>query len=433
MPAAIPGASEADRAQRRALDPAASVWVSASAGTGKTKVLTERLLTLMLNGTEPARILCLTFTRAAAAEMANRVNERLAKWTTMPSGALAQELVALTGRYPSEDDIKTARRLFSRVLDTPGGAKIATIHAFCQSLLRRFPLEAKVPPEFTVIDERSASEALKDAAASIIAGARAGARPDLAAALEVVARYLVEERFAELMAALARERGKLTAALGAGEEALEAQLAAAFGMPTGATEASLATAFCAGGDLAALRQCCAALSDGTDKTDQPRGRVVARWCEDEAGRPAMTAEYLELFLTQKGEIRQELHTKSVLKKTGIDLARILGIEAERAKRFLQACNALIVIEATRALVRLGERDSDATAFETAIATYNEALEVFIAAKAIHNAEISHLNKGKVARLSGMAPALQQSANAANNPADAKRLRALAEILKHPSA
>src|SRR5215472_13275020 len=192
-------AAEADYAQRRALDPAASVWVSASAGTGKTKVLTERLLTLMLSGTEPARILCLTFTRAAAAEMANRVNDRLAKWTTMPSGELAQELVELTGRYPHEDDLKTARRLFSRVLDTPGGAKIETIHAFCQSLLRRFPLEASVPPEFAVIDERSAREALDDAIARVIAAARAGARPELAEALSVVARYLAEDGFTELM------------------------------------------------------------------------------------------------------------------------------------------------------------------------------------------------------------------------------------------
>ena len=120
----------ADRAQRQALDPSASVWVSASAGTGKTKVLTDRLLTLMLAGTEPSRILCLTFTRAAAAEMSNRVNQRLASWTTMDSGRLAQELVNLTGRHPREEEIAHARQLFARVLDTPGGAKIQTIHAF---------------------------------------------------------------------------------------------------------------------------------------------------------------------------------------------------------------------------------------------------------------------------------------------------------------
>jgi ATP-dependent helicase/nuclease subunit A len=353
MSAPVAGASDADLAQRRALDPAASVWVSASAGTGKTKVLTERLLTLMLDGTAPARILCLTFTRAAAAEMANRLNDRLAKWTTMPSGRLAQELVDLTGRYPDEDDIRTARRLFSRVLDAPGGAKIETIHAFCQSLLRRFPLEAGVAPEFTVIDERSATEALNDAAAGIIASARAGTRPDLAEALAGVARYLVEDRFAELMGALAKERGKLAEALAEGEEALLARLAAAACVPLGASEESLAAGFCAGGDLAGLRRCCAALADGTDKTDQPRGRLIARWCENEAGRAAMLDEYLEGFLTQKGEIRQELFTHGIAKKTDVDLARVLGIEAERAKRYLEARNGLVTIEATRALVRLG--------------------------------------------------------------------------------
>ena len=344
---------EADLAQHKALDPAASVWVSASAGTGKTKVLTERLLTLMLGGTEPSRILCLTFTRAAAAEMANRVNDRLARWTTMEGGRVAQELVALTGRYPSEDDISAARRLFSRVLDAPGGAKIETIHAFCQSLLRRFPLEARVPPEFTVIDERSASETLDDAIAQVIAAARAGTRPELTEALAVVARYLADESFAALMAALARERGRLAAALADGEDALAARLAVVAGIPLDATAASITSAFCADGDLAALRLACAALDKGTPKSDQPRGRIIARWCEDAAGRAAMIDQYLAVFLTKEDEIRQDLFTKTAAKKAGIDLAGILAVEAERAKRYVDAQNGLVTIEATRALVRLG--------------------------------------------------------------------------------
>src|SRR5438094_9164917 len=107
-------AAEAAAVQRQALGPDVSVWVSASAGTGKTKVLTDRLLALMLDGTDPARILCLTFTRAAAAEMANRVNDRLARWTTLDPGKLAQELVELTGRYPDEYDTARARQLFAR-------------------------------------------------------------------------------------------------------------------------------------------------------------------------------------------------------------------------------------------------------------------------------------------------------------------------------
>jgi ATP-dependent helicase/nuclease subunit A len=349
----MPGATAADRAQRQALDPRASVWVSASAGTGKTKVLTERLLTLMLDGTDPARILCLTFTRAAAAEMANRVNDRLAKWTVLPRGRLAQELVDLTGRYPRDEDIARARQLFARVLDTPGGAKIETIHAFCQSLLRRFPLEAQVPPEFTVIDERSAGEALSDAAALVIAAARGGARPDLASALDIVARYLAEERFGELMAALARERGKLAEALAGGEAALLDRLATGLGIAPDETPESLAALFCAGGDLAALRHASAALAQGTEKTDRPRGRIIARWCEDDAGRAAMLDDYLAAFLTDEGDIRARLFTKEIAKTASIDLARILGVEAERAKRHLQACNAAVTLEATKALVRLG--------------------------------------------------------------------------------
>src|SRR5213082_3418764 len=178
-------ALEAAAVQRQALGPGVSVWVSASAGTGKTKVLTDRLLALMLDGTDPARILCLTFTRAAAAEMANRVNDWLAAWATLPSGALAEQLVELTGRLPGEEEIARARRLFARVLDIPGGAKIATIHAFCQSLLRRFPLEAGVPPEFAVIEERGAAEALAEAAETVIAKARDDRAPALAEALGV--------------------------------------------------------------------------------------------------------------------------------------------------------------------------------------------------------------------------------------------------------
>ena len=347
------GASEADRRQRESLDPSASVWVSASAGTGKTKVLTERLLNLMLAGTPPSRILCLTFTRAAAAEMSNRVNDRLAKWTVLPRGELAQELVDLTGRYPNAEDLAHARQLFARVLDAPGGAKIETIHAFCQSLLRRFPLEAQVPPEFAVIDERSAAEALSDAAAAIIAAARIGARPMLAEALSVVARYLAEDRFAELIAGLARERGKLGAALADGEAALAARLAAAIGIGVDDTVDRLATAFCSAGDLNALRAACGVLAAGS-KTNRERGAIIGAWCAHADNRPAMLEDYLAAFLTDKGNIRKQLSTKGLATNPACDAARILLTEAERAKRFLETRNGIVTLEATLAIARLGE-------------------------------------------------------------------------------
>src|SRR5215468_9709862 len=207
-------AMDADAAQRRAAAARVSAWVSASAGTGKTKVLTDRLLGLMLEGNDPARILCLTFTRAAAAEMANRLNERLAEWATLPDAAFVEDLRELTGREPDDATTAQARQLFARVLDTPGGVKIATIHAFCQTLLRRFPLEAGVSPEFTVLEERGAAEIRLEAAESVIVTARDdGDRGELAKALSVVASHVAETRFGMLMAALAGERGKLRRAV----------------------------------------------------------------------------------------------------------------------------------------------------------------------------------------------------------------------------
>src|SRR6266404_5923098 len=302
---------DAYAAQRRAAAPGASAWVSASAGTGKTKVLTDRLLGLMLEGSDPARILCLTFTRAAAAEMANRLNEALAKWATLPAGALAQELVHLTGALPDDAVLARARQLFARVLDTPGGIKISTIHAFCQTLLRRFPLEAGVPAEFAVMDERSAREALIEAGEQIVVAARGDNQPELADALAVVARHAPEERFGALMAALAAERGKLREVQHKGSARLRAELCAALWLPAGTTEEKLVAGFCAGGtgDEAGLHAAGVALANGS-RTDRERGAVLAAWCEAPQRRHEMLAAYASAFLTAKGEILQRLITQT---------------------------------------------------------------------------------------------------------------------------
>jgi ATP-dependent helicase/nuclease subunit A len=350
--------------QRRALRPAESVWVAASAGTGKTRVLTDRLLALMLDGADPARLLCLTFTRAAAAEMANRVNQRLADWTTMPPGALREELVPFLRRLPQDADIARARQLFARVLDVPGGAKIATIHAFCQSLLRRFPLEAGVAPEFAVLDERSAKEALTEAAAAVINAARAetdGSGP-LADALRIVAGHAAEERFVELMGQIAAEREKLRRALGGGEAALRRRLCAKLSAPNDATLDGLIAAFCAhgAGDEAGVRAAAAALAAGSDR-DRERGALVGRWCAVIAAqRPALLDQYISLFLTDKGEIRQSLITKNAAAKAAdCDPCAVLQREAERVLRFVGERAGLAVVEATLALVRLGRALLDA--------------------------------------------------------------------------
>ncbi|MCF6272253.1 MAG: double-strand break repair helicase AddA [Rhodobacteraceae bacterium] len=147
---------EATKAQNDAALPVRSAWVSANAGSGKTRVLTNRVARLLLQGTEPGRILCLTFTKAAAAEMQNRLFEQLGEWAMLPDAPLRDALAALGEKNLPQAQLVRARSLFARALETPGGLKIQTIHAFCESLLHRFPLEAQVAPDFTLLDDRQA-------------------------------------------------------------------------------------------------------------------------------------------------------------------------------------------------------------------------------------------------------------------------------------
>src|SRR4051794_24470103 len=155
-------------AQRRAADPRASAWVSANAGAGKTKVLTDRVVRLLLSGALPGRILCLTFTKAAAANMAIRIFERLGRWVTLSDEALAGELEQLEGRRPSDQEIRQARRLFARAVETPGGLKIDTLHAFCERVLHMVPFEANVPARFSILDDEQANELLEEALETVL-------------------------------------------------------------------------------------------------------------------------------------------------------------------------------------------------------------------------------------------------------------------------
>ncbi|MGC9955764.1 UvrD-helicase domain-containing protein, partial [Roseiarcus sp.] len=140
--------------QARASNPRTSAWVSANAGSGKTHVLTQRVLRLLIDRTPPAQILCLAYTKAAAANMAERIFGQLAEWTSLDDDALAKAVVDCGAPAPGPQDLAFARQLFARAIETPGGLKIQTLHAFAERLLRLFPFEANVPAHFKVIDER---------------------------------------------------------------------------------------------------------------------------------------------------------------------------------------------------------------------------------------------------------------------------------------
>jgi ATP-dependent helicase/nuclease subunit A len=154
--------------QMRAATPGISAWVSANAGSGKTHVLSQRVVRLLLNGTPPSAILCLTYTKAAAAEMSLRIFDILAKWSQMTDEALYDELSKTEDLPTNSKRIAFARTLFASALETPGGLKIQTIHAFCESLLHRFPLEANVAGHFQVLDDAAAEELQEEARSRLL-------------------------------------------------------------------------------------------------------------------------------------------------------------------------------------------------------------------------------------------------------------------------
>jgi len=173
-------------AQRAAADPAVSAFVAANAGAGKTSVLIDRVARLLLAGADPAKIVCITYTKAAAAEMAGRLFKTLGAWTLADDAALSDALADLEGaRTHDTNALRHARRLFARALETPGGLKIETIHAFCERLLRRFPLEAGAPPGFAVLDDEEAAACVETAIAEVVR--RAAQEPALGRALGALA------------------------------------------------------------------------------------------------------------------------------------------------------------------------------------------------------------------------------------------------------
>jgi len=201
--------AESQDYQRRAADPANSAWVSANAGTGKTYVLVLRVLRLLLSGASIDSILCLTFTKAAAAEMSNRLIARLGEWAAMSPEALTEELTGILQRPPTDEDCAFARCLFARVLDAPGGLKIMTIHAFCDRVLRRFPLEAGVPPSFTILTDEERRALLQETTDAVLHDAARDPRSALGEALTTVVGYAGEDRFPSLLQAVISKQGTL--------------------------------------------------------------------------------------------------------------------------------------------------------------------------------------------------------------------------------
>jgi len=219
-------------AQTRASDPRSSAFVSANAGSGKTHVLVQRVIRLLLDGVAPEKILCVTFTKAAAANMAERVFSTLGHWITLDDEALDKAIVEIGIARPSPELRNMARKLFACALETPGGLKVQTIHALCTRLLQQFPFEANVPARFTVLDQRDQNEMMERANLKVLLEAARETESATGRALNIAMASAADVTFKEVVreACLSRDHFMAWSDAAGGAEVATAQLCTALGI-----------------------------------------------------------------------------------------------------------------------------------------------------------------------------------------------------------
>lgn len=289
--------------QVAASDPRASVFVTANAGSGKTSTLVKRVARLLLRGAPPETILCVTYTKAAAAEMQRRLFDELGGWAVMADAPLAAKLAELD-EQPA--DLSDARALFARALETPGGLKIQTIHAFCEKLLRRFPLEAGVSPGFAVLEDAAAREISARAREDVAHAALADPDGPIARAYAHFSVQLDWKAFNAMFAAFEARRAAIAAYVAAcgGAYASDVWARCGFDAPT-PVEAIEAEALAAL-DWAGWAMAAEALALGSAATDQPLGAAMRALHAE-----SPFAEVWALFHTQAGKPRARMATRAV--------------------------------------------------------------------------------------------------------------------------
>ena len=329
-----------------ASDPEISAWVAANAGAGKTYTLANRVARLLLADARPEKILCLTFTKAAAAEMQNRLFQQLGGWAMLPDEELRAEIIRIGG--DAHEDLAKARRLFAAALETPGGLKVLTLHAFCQIVLSRFPLEAGVPPAFEVLDDQSARELIGEARQQVLERAGSGEK-ELADAVALLVTQTSEARLSDILdGALGGDRRKLDNFFaGAGE--LGARVRQAHGLASGETIQTIEAGFCEGlaREIEMLRAAREWLAQG-GKTDVEMAETLAHVLADIPNGFSVLGEFL---LTGKGEPRVKLAGKKLADArpdllaflSGLQDRYLVAAERRRAARAADLAHAALVV------------------------------------------------------------------------------------------
>lgn len=335
-------------------NPQLSAWVSAHAGSGKTYTLANRVTRLLLERVRPERILCLTYTKTAAAEMQDRLFRQLGSWAMLPDTELAAAVGAIGGALVGENALNEARRLFASALETPGGLKIQTIHAFCQNLLARFPLEAGMPPGFRVLDEQSARQMIAEARTSVLTRAGRGEEP-----LATAAAYLVtqtnESRLSQILDwAMGNERSRLehlTQTLADNEEYFLAQLRRNHGAGEHGGE-QIIEDFCAAieRDRGRLTDVASWLAKGTT-SDQNRADLITTALTTDKDR--RFDAWCKALLTADGAVPKRLATSARV-NSAPDLFALLTDIASRTADAQERYRAARGAELAAAALRLAD-------------------------------------------------------------------------------
>ncbi|MGY8676817.1 double-strand break repair helicase AddA [Bradyrhizobium sp. UFLA05-153] len=349
-PRPIPDAVRATQA--RASDPTASAFVSANAGSGKTHVLVQRVIRLLLSGVPPEKILCITFTKAAAANMAERVFTTLGHWVTLDDAALDDAIRAAGIPYPNAKLRREARKLFACALETPGGLKVQTIHALCTRLLQQFPFEANVPARFAVIDERDQTDMMERANLKVLLEAARDPDSVTGRALLTAMANAADVTFKEVVreACLSRDHFMAWTDAAGSAAAAAAEMAAVLGVDAADRMEDIELEILDGPFLPRSRwdDIAFALEDGSKSDNDQAGRLRAAKLFSGS---AQVDAYLSVFLTD-----EKLPRKAVLTKKFGDhnpsVARLFEAEAQRLGGLIERRRAVTVRDRTEALLHI---------------------------------------------------------------------------------
>ena len=340
--------------QVAAANPEISAFVSANAGSGKTYVLAQRVINLLLRGVDPAKILCITFTKTAAANMANEVFKRLAGWTALDDAALDEQIKLSTGKAPSADERARPRRLFASALETPGGLKVQTIHAFCTRLLHQFPFEANVAARFTVLDEASTTQLLDQLTLQVLLEASAAPESALGKALETAIVVAADTTFKDVIGDAIKARDAIDAWItqAGGIDKAIAQLSQSFGIAADDSLAKVEDEFFSA-SLIPVAEWPALIEilQGGAKSDKAHIDALAA-ARAASGRDRIE-HYLRVFCTAELSPRKSLLTKALAERHPDWLERLVS-EQTRVCALLARERALNARERTRALVTIAK-------------------------------------------------------------------------------